>query len=327
MALLLTRTDVERLITDELALEAVAAGFRAERDGATDLPVRLDTDSPTGFLRVMPAVLDNVMGLKVMTLVRGLGTRYLVLLYGVDDGALRALVDADLVTKTRTAATTALAGQHLVAEPPATLAVIGTGFEARGHLAFLARMWGLRRAVAYSRSEANRTSFADDMAAELDIEVVAAETSREALQSTQTVLLATKSPEPVVDGRDFRPGTVVLSIGSTRPDLRELDRTSLRRASVVVVDARDQVTQDSGDIIDALGHDALHEDRIVTLATVCGDGMPPVVSDAERDLVVFKSAGTALQDLALARRLYDRACEQRVGHDLGTVSGLKPFTG
>ena len=324
MALLLTSEDVARLVTDQLALDAVAAGFAAERDGATHLPVRLDTDSPTGFLRVMPAVLDDVMGLKVMTLVRGLGTRYLVLLYGVDNGGLRALVDADLVTKTRTAATTALAGQQLVAEAPESLAVIGTGFEARGHLAFLARMWGLRRAVAYSRSEANRRSFAEDMTAELDLDVVAAGSSREALASSHTVLLATKSPEPVIDGRDLRSGSVVLSIGSTRPDLRELDRESLRRARVLVVDALEQVTHESGDIIDALEHDAIARERIVTLATVCADGAPPPGDDGDRDVVVFKSAGTALQDLALARRLYERACAEDVGRDVGTVTGLKP---
>lgn len=331
MTLLLTRDDVVELLTDQAAVDAVRGCFEAEAKGDTRLPVRLDTPSPTGFIRVMPSVLDHVMGAKIMTLVEGRGTRYLVMLYGTDDGDLLALIDADELTRLRTAATTALAAEQLVPEPPRELGVLGTGFEARGHLRMLARRWGLRRAVAYSRSAANRAGFARQMHAELGLQVEPATSVEAVLDACATVLLATKSKAPVLEGGALRPGAVVLSIGSTRPDLRELDRATLRRSRVLLVDAVEQVLSECGDVIDAVEHGAIPTSRIVPLAEVCAGRRPdPPTSGAGgedgRDLLTFKSVGTALQDLALARVVYERALATGRGRDLGVVTRLKEFS-
>lgn len=325
MALLLTSDDVRTLGSHQLALEAMRETFRSEAAGGARLPMRLDADSGAGFIRVMPAVLDRTMGLKVMTLVTGLGTRYLILLYAVDSGELLALLDADEVTRVRTAATTALAALHMVPEPPEELAVIGTGFEAQGHLEFFAELWPLRRVMVYSRSRENREQLADKLGPQLGLEIVPAPSMEAAVAETATVLLATKSSAPVVDGAAFAPGTVVLSIGSTRPDLRELDSETVRRAEWVVVDAVDQVLSESGDIIEAVAQGVLDRERMIPLAELCArrDVLPR--PSGTRDLSVFKSAGTALQDLGLAGKLYQRARELGTGTEIGDVPRLKPF--
>jgi ornithine cyclodeaminase/alanine dehydrogenase-like protein (mu-crystallin family) len=206
--------------------------FAAEAAGKTRLPHRIDTPTGKGFLRVMPAVFDDVMGLKIMTLVEGVGNRYMVLLYQVDTGALLAMFDADELTRIRTAATTALAGLQMCATPPERMGLIGTGFEAVGHLRTMAHIWPLRTVHAYSPNAERRERFAAQMSAELKIDVKAVATSREALAGMPCVVLATKAKQAVVDGADFAPGAVVLSIGSTRLDLRELDDRSLERAAV-----------------------------------------------------------------------------------------------
>lgn len=329
MTLLLSSAAVASLVTDELALDAMRAAFSAEAAGRTELPVRIDAPSPTGFLRVMPAVLDDVMGLKVMTLRRGLGTRYLVLLYDVETSDLLAAMDAAEVTRARTAATTALAALHTVPEAPKTLAVVGSGFEAKGHVALFAGLWPIEEVHVHSRSADNRRSFRAEMSERLGIVVHASGDLRATLRASDTVLLATKSPQPVIDGADLLPGTVVLSIGSTRPDLRELDRTALERAHTLVVDAAEQVLHESGDIIDAVSSGALPTERIVSLATLCAQQrvLPrPAGGPDGRDLTVFKSVGTALQDLAFARALYLRARHRGVGDEVGEVAALKPFT-
>lgn len=327
MTRLLSSDDVAELITDQLALDAVRQGFRSDAKGRTELPMRLDASSPTGFFRVMPAVLDGVMGCKIMTLVRGVGTRYLILLYDVEDGSCLALIDADLVTKVRTAATTALAGLHTVAQPPKGLAVVGTGFEARGHLAFLARLWPIERVWVHSRSPENRRDFARVMGDQLGLDVRPTGTVGETVGAATTVLLATKSTTPVLDGAALQPGTVVLSIGSTRPDLRELDIASQARTATMVVDAVEQVLSESGDIRAARDAGVLTEDVMPLATLVAGDRVLPAPSPgAQRDVTLFKSAGTALQDLALARALYRRAEETGLGEDVGDVSQLKPFT-
>src|SRR5207237_2925046 len=109
MTLFLGAADVVALATHELVMDAARTAVAAERKGETVLPARLDVDLPSGFLRVMPAAFDGVMGLKVMTLVEGLGTRYLVLVYSQSSGELQAALDPDEVPRLRHAATTAVA--------------------------------------------------------------------------------------------------------------------------------------------------------------------------------------------------------------------------
>lgn len=327
VTVLLTSKDVEGLATGDLAMQAMRQAFQAEADGRTQLPVRLDVPSPQGFLRVMPAVLDGVMGCKIMTLVRGYGTRYLVMLYDVENGAPVAMVDADVLTKVRTAAVTALAATCLVGDDLVTIGLLGTGFEARGHIqSFVEQFPTLETVHAFSRSLENRQDFARWCESTLDLEVQLCNSADAAAAEAPVTLLATKSSVAVVEGSAFPPGAVVLSIGSTRPDLRELDETCFMRASVVVMDAPETVMAECGDVSDARGVGALTEDRIISLAEVIGGADLPEPT-SERDIKVFKSAGTALQDLALASALHERAAERGYGTDVGEVSRLKPFLG
>lgn len=326
MTLFFSPNDVEESASVDVAVDAMRQAFKAESEGNAMLPARLNAMSPTGFIRVMPAVLDGVMGLKVMTLVRDRGTRYLVLLYSTETGELLGMFDADELTRIRTAATTLLAAQLMVDELPTRVAVIGSGYEASGHLAALAAAWPVTAACVYSTSPDKREAFADRMSTKLGIDVWACESASEAVASSSTVVLATKSPTPVVDGSDFLPNSLVLSIGSTRPDLRELDETTLRRARALVVDSVSEVVRDSGDVLESLAAGAIGEDRMLSLADLSRLGTCPGPDGSDRDLLVFKSVGTALQDLALARAIYDNAQVTGRGTDVGEISRLKPFT-
>ncbi len=326
MTLHLSAEQIRQLVTPEIALAAAAAGVDAEVEGATALPGRIDTPSGTGFLRVMPAVLGDVMGLKVMTLVEGVGNRYLVLLYSVSSGELLGLFDADELTRMRTAAYTAHAAKIMVQVPPKVLGVVGTGFEAAGHLRMLAHVWPLRSVLVYGRDEVRRRAFADTMGEELGLDIVAASDLKEAVCEAGVVVLATKNRVPVVEGTLFAPRTCVLSIGSTRPVLRELDRATLARAGTVVVDDVRQVLAESGDIIDSVDAGVLTADDLLPVARAASEPHR-LRTDGVRDLLVFKSVGTALQDLALARIVLAAATESGCGHDLGTLLTLKPSAG
>lgn len=308
-----------------LALQAMEECFAAEARGETKLPHRVDTPTGKGFIRVMPAVFEDVMGLKIMTLVEGLGNRYLVLLYDVATGELLALFDADELTRLRTAAVTALAGKRMCPVPPSRLGMIGTGFEAVGHLRMFAHLWPLTEVAVHSPNADRREQFARAMSAELGIEVVATASPGEAIANRPCVVLATKAKLPVIDGAALSPGTVVLSIGSTRLDLRELDDRSMARAACVVVDGTGPVIAESADIAEALQQGILTRDRLVDLAALCAGAALPG-RGAERDLWLFKSVGTALQDLALARALYRDPAVRAAGTDIGEITGLKPFS-
>jgi len=314
---------LEKSLSADLAIRAVAAGFDAEAAGKTRLPPRIDTPTGQGFIRVMPAVFDDVMGLKVMTLVEGLGNRYLVLLYDVRSGGLLALFDADELTRVRTAAVTALAGIAMVDSPPTKLGLIGTGFEAVGHLRMLAGLWPLEDVMVYSPNAQRRGRFAELMSRELGISVTAAASSGEALRGQSVVVLATKAKVPVIDGSDLAPGAVVLSIGSTRLDLRELDNASLARASVVVVDDPEMVKLESADIAETIAAGLLDPERIQALSACRRDG---VTRRSGGDVSIFKSVGTALQDLALARAIYRDESLRAQAVGLPELTRLKPFS-
>ncbi|HVR88309.1 MAG TPA: hypothetical protein VHG53_02030 [Candidatus Limnocylindria bacterium] len=311
-------------VDDELALLAMHDAFDDEESGRTVLPKRIDTKTSHGFLRVMPAILGDMMGFKVMTLVEGVGTRYLVLLHAVSTGELLAIFDADELTRLRTAAVTALAAQVIVRTPPASLAIIGTGFEAEAQLRAVARLWPKAELVCHSPTPEHRERFARAMSNALGRSVGVAGSSAEALRGRPVVLLATKAKVPVIDGTDFAPGAAVLSIGATRLDLRELDRATFARAGTVVGDDPTQLETESGDIAEALRDGALGRERIVSIARVRKE--PSLLrTDAERDLVVLKTVGTALQDLAIARAVHRGAAAGGLGEEIGDLARLKPF--
>jgi ornithine cyclodeaminase/alanine dehydrogenase-like protein (mu-crystallin family) len=322
MTLHLDARDVRALATHEVTMAAAHEALRAESAGEVVLPPRMDVDLPRGFLRVMPAAMGEVMGLKVMTLVRGVGNRYLILLYRQDSGELVATLDADEVTRLRTAATTAVAGELLAPEGTFRLGLLGTGFEAEGHLRTLSRCWPLEEVSVFSRTASRRQEFAERMTAELGIAVQAVSSASAAVSTAPVSVLATKSTEPVVSGTAFPAGAVVLSIGSTRPDLRELDRATLRRAGTLLVDDPRQVAHESADIMDGLASGALREEHIVPMALAATQPQRVHTRD-DRDLLVFKSVGTAVQDLALAGAVWRAAQERGLGRDLGELTQLK----
>jgi alanine dehydrogenase len=324
MTLFLSSEDVRALASQEVLMAAAQAAVEAERDGAVVVPPRLDVDLPTGFLRVMPAAMGTVMGVKVMTLVKGLGNRYLLLLYSQPSGDLVAMLDADEITRLRTAATTALAGSMLAPKGTSRLGLLGSGFEAESHLRLLARVWPLEQVLVYSPTSSRREAFAARMSEELGVAVRAVGSAEEAVGEAPVSVLATKATKPVVDGSAFPEGAVVLSIGSTRPDLRELDRTALGRAGTLLVDDARQVRLESGDVIEALGCGALADEQIVAMAAVDGD--PGCLRrDGARDLLAFKSVGSAVQDLALAQSALMAAERDGRGRELGELTRLKAF--
>jgi ornithine cyclodeaminase/alanine dehydrogenase-like protein (mu-crystallin family) len=323
MTRFLAAPDILDLATHDVVMAAARDAAEADAHGTAVVPPRFDVDLPRGFLRVMPGAFGDLMGVKVMTNSEGVGNRYLLLLYRQADGELLALLDADEVTRLRTAGTTALAASMLQPVPQTELGLIGSGFEATGHLRAMCRAWPLSRVSVYSPSRARREGFADRMSDELSVEVVAVDTSREVCEAADTVLLATKTTQPVLDGLHLRPGAVVLSIGSTRPSLRELDRATLTRTAALLVDHEPSVRVESGDVIDAIEHGALRPEQMVSMGGWLRNGHVSRRDD-ERDVLTFKSVGTIVQDLALASALL--AVADGAGRELGELTRLKPFS-
>lgn len=320
MTLYLDSANVRELCTPEIALAAARAAVDAQRSGDFVLPPRIDTTTSHGFFRVMPAAVAGYAGAKIMTVAKGAGNRYLLLLYSQASGDLVAILDADEVTRLRTAAITAVAADLLVPDGVSELGLIGTGFEATGHLEAFHRLWNLKTVRVYSRSAEKREAFAARMSPQLGITVLPVATSAEVTGVSPVTLLCTKATSPVLDGAEIAHGATILSIGSTRPDLRELDVTTLSRAAVVLVDDAHQVEAESGDIQAGIAAGVITPEHLVPLSQ-----WPAWQGEltADRDLKVFKSVGTALQDITLAAQLVAAATAAGCGRELGELAGLK----
>jgi alanine dehydrogenase len=318
MTLLLREEDFEDILTWEVAAESLKEAMRLEAEGLTDVPPRLNTGSSESWLRLMPAVLNSedghaTMGFKAMN--KAESVRYMVLLYNPESGELLSIMDAARLTRVRTAAVTALACQAVQLGELEEIGLFGSGYEASSHVEALKALYpGLRRVTVFSPTRENREAFAHRTAEALGLEVEPVEDPASAARAS-VVVLATKAKTPVAEADWFEPGTLVLSIASTRLDLRELDEKVFARTEWCVCDAPEQVVSESGDVDAALEAGYLRQGQLVRMSDLVAGGgsveWPPT------DLLIFKSVGTALQDLAVGSAVYSRCLEAGRGTDLG----------
>jgi ornithine cyclodeaminase/alanine dehydrogenase-like protein (mu-crystallin family) len=325
VTLLLRQDDVERLATMELALDAMAEVFRHEGEGHTGVPGRHDMPTGKGWLRLMPVAVAGMgtFGFKAMHLTKGVGVRYVIWVYELETGALRGILDARVVTAMRTAATTGLATEALANRSNDVTAVIGTGQEARTHLLAMQAVRPAPVVRIFSRSAENRALFIKEMTEQVDATLVDCASLREATEGAGVVVLATKSPTPVFAAADLEPGMHVNSIGSARTEQHELAPDAFTGFATVVCDSREHVFAEAGDAVAALeqGHYAVERaDNLADLVVGRARGRR-----APDEVTLFKSVGTATQDVALATRLLDLAIDAGLGQELGGFPEMKAF--
>jgi alanine dehydrogenase len=281
--------------------------------------------SPKGFFLVMPAVIESLdlMGLKVFNSSRASDVRYLIGLWSIETGELQVLLDANHLTAIRTGAVTGMAHRAIAGHRPAArIGVIGSGLEARTNLEAICAVSELREASVFSPNPERRDRFAAEMTEKLGIEVVPVDSAEEAADSP-LVLVATNTGigrERIALHADWLPASAhVDSIGSTMPGLREVDEKVFGRADLVVLDTLD-AADESGDLIIARKAGELRESHVRPLASLfaaeADQALPP--SDG---LTVFKSVGTAVQDLVAAAAIFEVASAEGLGREVDMLLG------
>src|SRR5215218_2874515 len=321
MVLVLSHEDVCAAVTMADAVEAMERAFREQGEGQVTQPQRLNVKAGKGWLRLGPAVLEGSgwMGFKAMNLCPGQGVRYLVLLYTVADGALRAIMDAQHLTTLRTGGTSAVATRYLARPEPTTVGVLGSGVEARAQLEAMHALGLARAARVWSPTAANRERFARELGDRLGIPITATADNRAAVDGCGLVVAAVRSPDTVLLGEWLEPGVHVNSVGTARPDQREIDPAVFTRAAVVAVDTREGVFGEAGDAIAA--RDVIDPEAVSELSDVV-TGRAPRRTDS-RQITLFKSVGTAVQDVALAALVYERAGERGLGTAIDGLPVIK----
>jgi alanine dehydrogenase len=301
MTLLIADADVRSVFDWRSAITALRDAY-ATPDHDVRYPARSIARGDGVWLRVLSGVPGDggLMGAKIIAAAPGAGrVSYLIALFDQASAELVALVDGNAITGYRTAATSALAVDLLAGPAPLTVGVLGSGFEATKHLRAIAAARPVAAARVYSPRSQSRERFARAFA-DLDVPVSAMPTPRAAVAGASLVLCAARSRDeaPVLLGDWLEPGMTIVSIGSTVPEQREIDPSSIARADVIIADVVAEAVRDTGDFIAARDAGVTADGRVGSLADLVRGRVPGRVSGTQ--IALYKSVGSAIQDLAIA---------------------------
>jgi len=313
--LLLTEDDVRQVLTMEMALEAVEDGLRKlALDEATNIPrARTQTDHATQHVMSAAAKSLGVMGYKAYTSSRK-GTHFHVAIFDGKTGALQALMQADYLGQMRTGAASGVASEYMARMDASEVGLFGSGKQARTQLIAVCKVRKIRRVQVYSLNEERRRHFADEMSRVCDTEIEPVPRPEMAAEDKDIIITATNSREPVLNGHWIAEGTHINAIGSNFIGKAEIDAVAVRRCESIVVDSKDQARIEAGDFVQPLEDGSIHWVDIHELGQVIvgrytGRAHP-------QDVTLFKSLGIAIEDIAVAAKVYAKAQAARIGKEI-----------
>jgi ornithine cyclodeaminase/alanine dehydrogenase len=314
MPLFLTEQDVADLLTMDEALAAVEEAFRLQGLGRADNHPRQRPRLEHSLLQVMPAAVPGMgFGLKAYTVASG-GVRFVVLLWDEETGDLQAVIEAAHLGQMRTGAASGVATKALARSDAATVGIFGTGTQAPTQLEAVCAVRPIEHVWAYSSTPRHRRRFAARMTERLGVPVQAVDAPRAVVADADVVITITKASQPLFDGDWLPPGVHVNAAGSNRPAAREIDARTVERADLVTIDDRAQGRIEAGDLLAAERAGALDWDDVLELGQVVA-GKAAGRRDDEA-ITLFESLGVAIEDVAVARRVYQRALASGVGQPL-----------
>jgi ornithine cyclodeaminase/alanine dehydrogenase len=311
---MLTETEVEELLDLPSTLEAVEAVLRDQAEGKATNRARRRIALPKSGLNYMAAGAPKhgALGLKVYSVTRS-GARFYTMLFDPESGELLSILQSDRLGQMRTGAASGVATKHLAREDATTLGLYGAGWQAESQLEAIAAVRDLTRVIVHSRSEESRKAFAEKMSERLGMEVETTHSADEPA-AQDIVVTATSAKEPVLLGEWLRPGAHVNAAGSNFLFKSEIDREVVRRASFVCVDSREELGLEAGDLLNPLETGLIIPEAIYELSQVIAGQIKG--REGPEDITLFASQGLALEDMAAARVVYDRAVERDVGREI-----------
>jgi alanine dehydrogenase len=305
----LSDADVQAVLAWPELIKALLEAYRMQMDDAA-LPPRTMARANGAWLRSLTAMPSHgrYMGAKLIAASPpARRASYLIALFDRETTELVALMDGNRVTASRTAATSALAVDQVAPREPLEVAVVGSGLEARNHVFAIAAVRTFGGVAVFSPTEHNRGRLADEISATIGVGARAVSTAEEAVAGADLVIAAARSRDesPTVHGAWLAPGATVVSIGSTLPEQREVDVDVIRRAAVIVADVPTEVASDTGDMIAATAEGVVVDSKLVALEAVVRGKF--VARPDPAAIVLYKSVGSARQDITVAELCLERA--------------------
>jgi ornithine cyclodeaminase/alanine dehydrogenase-like protein (mu-crystallin family) len=318
MPLFLSEQNVTDLLTMEDTLAAVEAVFNLQATGEATNSPRRRVRAAGAVLHVMSGAVSSfgaskvLLGLKAYSVTRK-GARFHVSLYDAETGELLAFIEADKLGQMRTGAASGVATKFLAKVDAKTVGVYGTGWQARSQLEAICSVRDIESVKVYSRSSENRTGFCLEMSSKLNNVTLAPVDQPEAAADADIIVTITSSRDPVLQGSWLKDGVHINAAGGNSILRRELDDDCIKRSSLITVDSIDQARLEAGEFVTTVEKGLLTWERIKELRHIISGQLTGRTDD--RQITLFKSLGIAIEDVATAAVLYQKAKAQKVGKE------------
>lgn len=325
---ILSRKDLELLLTMDEIIKALEEGFREVKEGRSVVPVRfrLEVKEFEGEFLFMPAYLSGLKqsGTKMVSVFPknlSLGKPTIHAIYLLNDpstGELLAILEGATLTGLRTGGASGLATRYLAREEAKILGVIGTGFQAFFQVQAIQAVRSLEEVLAYDVNLERLNEFCKRLSP--FIKTHPTSNPSELVRQSDILVTSTTSRTPVFSGRDLKPGTHINAIGAFRPDMRETDDETILR-SKIIVDTFEGCLSEAGDLLIPMAEGKLKRESIYgdlgDLVTGKKRGR-----ESQEEITLFKSVGFAMEDVVVAHYAYQKALQENKGQRIELLGDL-----
>jgi len=320
--LVLDSEQIRELLPMRDCIESMADALAALARGEVFQPLRTIIRPPEarGLLGLMPAYRTGehgAFGMKAICVFPGnpaIGKdahQGAVMSFSRHTGEMIALMNASEITAIRTAAVSAVATRLLAREDAHQLGIIGAGVQARTHLVALDAVRSIKQARVACRNIEHAQELVREMQPRFSFRIEAVKTNEEAVRGADLIVTATSSQEPVINKDWISPGAHVNAIGTHSPNSREIDSATMAAARIFV-DRRESAMNESGDYLLAAKEGLINADSIVGEIGELLMGTKRGRNSVD-EITLFKSLGLAIEDVACAEYLYEKAIGQNFG--------------
>lgn len=302
-------------------VDAMHTAFLELSTGNPEMPIRshISIAQPEGTALFMPSYMKptEMIGIKTVTLFddnRSKGLPYIqgmVSLFDGNTGTPKAVLDGSTITSLRTGAASGLATRLLARKDSKVCTIFGAGVQGKTQLEAVCAVRDIDRVYIYDAFHTASEKYAEEMSKKLDLEVLVASTPKEAIQDADIICCATISETPVFDDKDLPTGVHINAVGSYKPHVQEVPEEMVLR-SRLYVDHRESALEETGDLIIPIDKGLMTKSHIIAeIGEVAGGKAVGRISETE--ITFFKTVGVAVQDLAAASVVLEKAEALNIG--------------
>lgn len=312
----LSRKDVQKAITIRESIEAMRETFILHHRKKYILPHRIPVQTKGGVSLFMPSLLDQDLGIKVVSVRKDNEKHGLPNVLGVvmmldeETGTVKGIMDASELTALRTAAGSALSAELMSNKDASNLICFGAGLQARAHIEAMIEVRPIKDVKIFNRTKENAKKLSQELSEKYsDIKFKVLEDCND-LSDAHIIVTTTNSSEPLFNGEKLPKGVHLCCVGSYTPKMQEVDETTIKRSKIIVDDLKNSL-EEAGDLIIPLNNKTISLEHILgELGQVC-EGLK--VRESKEDITLFKSCGLGLQDIGIGKVILKNAEKMNLG--------------